>query len=45
MKDGHGICNGYEPSGSFTCTCNPGFELDLITKKLCVGWSRTHLVV
>lgn len=27
-KDSHGICDGFHPIGSFTCTCNIGFSLN-----------------
>ena len=23
----HGVCNGFQPVGNWTCACNPGYEL------------------
>jgi len=32
----NGVCDGFNPPGSYTCTCNEGFELNS-QKDDCVG--------
>ena len=34
----HGVCDGFNPPGSYNCTCDEGFELNF-EKDDCVGQS------
>ena len=34
----NGVCDGFDPPGSYTCICNEGFELNF-EKDDCIGQS------
>ena len=38
----HGACNGFDPPGSYTCICKPGFMLNY-EKDDCIGQSPTMI--